>query len=149
MAADSRVSSDGIAVNQAAPKIHGYAPDSDDRPTILVGSAGDGAAERVIDLVDWTRGDWAAEIAKHRSDLGIEADCQLLIGRAGRLWYYEAGCCYESAERYAATGSGCLVCLGYLAATPGVPPQERVRGAVRAAIMHVPSCGGKVRVHTV
>jgi 20S proteasome alpha/beta subunit len=138
MAGDSRVSNDSIAVHQAKPKVYVCG-------NVVLGCAGSGSFERALCLVDWTQ-DWCKEIEKHRKALGVDEDGEVLIGRAGRLYYYEAKGCFETEERYAACGSGALVCLGYLAATPGVPARERVRGAVQAAIQHVPSCGGKVSV---
>lgn len=141
MAGDSRVSNDSWAVSQARPKVwlHG---------DVVLGQSGAHSFERALALVDWSQ-DWCKEIEKHAKALGIEPDGEVLIGRAGSIWYYEAKGMYECAERYAAIGSGALVCLGYLAATPGVPARERVRGAVQAAIQHVPSCGGKVSVVSV
>ena len=137
MASDSRVS-DGSkwATNDSRGKLRrSWRGD-------VVGYSGDDAS-RVLDRVDWTSADLAGEIEKQAEALGLE-DFELLIGRGGKLWYYETGTLWPTAERYAAIGSGSLVCLGYLAGTVGLPPQDRVRGAVRAAIEHVPTCGGRV-----
>src|SRR5690606_33529549 len=143
MASDSRVGTNAWAHELGESKV------TIARDDLLVGHAGS-SAERVLRAVDWDAQDLALEIDRHikRLDMQGDADFELLIGRGGKLWYYDGRTVWPCADRYASIGSGSLVCLGYLAATPGVPPQDRVRGAVRAAITHVPTCGGKIWVHS-
>jgi 20S proteasome alpha/beta subunit len=137
MASDSRVSEGNVAVQQVRSKL--YLVDG-----TIIGCSGEVPPDRLITtLIDWRDpAGWDVEIDRHAKAVGA-TDFDLLIGRGARIWYWEGSGCYETG-RYAALGSGCAVCLGYLAGTVGVPPKERVRGAVRAAIEHVPSCGGKI-----
>jgi len=142
LAGDSRAGNDAFVVAQRRPKVALYG-------VVAVGAAGDARFDPVLAAVDWSR-DWLTEIRKHAAAIDVPLDCgELVIGHRGRLYYYDSGSIFEAAERYAACGSGALVCIGYLAASEGLPPQNRVRGAVAAAAKHVPTVGGKVTViHT-
>lgn len=135
MACDSRVSNSSLAV-ECGSKLATFG-------STVVGYSGL-AVLRLVASIDWS-GSFEPEIVRRAKELGLElGDFDLLIGRGGRLWYYESGTVYESGVRYAAIGSGASVCLGYLAGTVGVPPLERVRGAIRAAADHCPSVGGRI-----
>lgn len=150
MASDSRASDSGIAVEQGEPKWCAWG-------STIVGFAGDSEAEQVWRRVPWDRlrpDQWADAIRKVRRARDGATDPMLVIGRptdhGPALWYYEGGCVYPSADAYAATGSGTLVVLGYLRATRrSTSPSSRVRGAIEAAIQHVPSCGGRTWVGSV
>jgi len=139
MASDTRVGNDEACVRQRLPKIERLADGS-----VLVGYAGGVGVERTVRSVDWAA-DWESEILRRATEQSADvSEFDLLIGHKGRLWFFQDRSIFEAGAKYAAIGSGELVCLGYLAATAGEPPESRVRGAVRAAIEHVPTCGGRV-----
>ena len=142
MAGDSRSGGETFVVQLRRPKVEVRTGG------VVVGGSGSVAFDRVLDRVDWARGPsaWLEDILKHCAQCEVKPKAgECVIGFQGRLYYYDDGMIYEPSEKYAACGTGALVCMGYLAGSYLLPPQDRVIGAVKHAALHVPSVGGKVR----
>jgi len=134
---------DGLASTSACcfgvgPKVATYAAG-----TVVAGYAGEWYGRALAD-VDWSL-DWELSIHQQIERRNLEpGQGGILIGTRGQIWSYDQGALYQHSDRYAAIGSGTLAALGSLYSTAGLPPQDRVQIAIRAASAHCPSVGGRI-----
>jgi hypothetical protein len=70
-----------------------------------------------------------------------------IIGLAGKLYYFDTGSIYSSADPFASIGAADSHLRGYLDATrSGFDPSRRVRDAVASAARYNGTVGGKIIV---
>ncbi len=74
-------------------------------------------------------------------------DGGFLVGYRGHLFeVFSNYAVVEPPDGYATTGSGWAVALGALAATPHLPPRDRVRTALEATVRHAAGVGGDIHI---
>jgi hypothetical protein len=144
MAGDSCVSlGDGVAQTFCrTPKIW-------KQSGVLIGVAGDGAADYMIARIPWVASpQWleshGAQLLAERAK-SAEISCDVLIGIRGRLYQSDGHCTFPIAGRYGAIGCAEGYLIGFLEASQ-LPPHRRVAAAVRGAGKRYAGVGGRTWV---
>lgn len=95
---------------------------------------------------------WLRSALKKQEVLTIDSavattKTHLVVGVRGKLFLISQDLSAISPKSgYITSGCGYRYALGSLSETAGLPPEQRVRRAVRAACLHDAHCGGPVRI---